>query len=429
MLVPQSTDSRFVLEDAAAARLAEEFGTPLYVIGETHLRERVREYVQACRSVDGLTDVAFASKANSTLAVLKIAVDEGALLDVASEGELRAALLAGVPASRCHLHGNNKAESEIRFAVQSGIGQIVADNFEELEVLASVAQGTEVMLRLAPGVDPVTHAKMSTGQADTKFGFNISDGSARKALARSLELGLNVVGVHCHVGSQLLDPTAQISGGDTIAEFAAQMRSELGWEARFVNVGGGLGITYLPGDKPLPVTEYCRRIIEAVRSRLEPLGMRPRIIQEPGRAMVGESGVTLYRVGSVKTVPTLGGTRTYAAVDGGLADNPRPALYGSRYEVRAVAPRSPGLAKFTVSGRHCETDRLFEDVDLPSDLARGDLLQVLCTGAYGSSMASNYNRYRRPGTVLVRGDGSFTEVQRPETWDEMFARESLPGDL
>src|SRR5579871_2905661 len=234
------TDTRFRLGEARAKELAEAYGTPLYVLDEGHFRARIKRYRAAAEAAHPNSEITFACKANSTLALLKIADSEGCEIDVASEGELRAALRAGVPASRCHLHGNNKQEGELRFAIDSGIGQIVADHFTELETLATMLEGdkTKVVLRLAPGVDPVTHAKISTGQADTKFGFNIADGSAEAATVRCLELGLPLIGFHCHVGSQLLDPEAQRAGGEHLAAFAGRMLKEHGFKTEHLNVGG-----------------------------------------------------------------------------------------------------------------------------------------------------------------------------------------------
>lgn len=425
-------DSRFALSADQAEALATAFGTPLYVLDEAHFRARVRSYLAAFRAVWPKAELTYASKANSTLALLAIAHQEGCLIDVASEGEFRAALAAGVPANRCHLHGNNKTRGEIRFAFEQGINQIVVDNFTEIETLIEEAQALkcpDLVIRLAPGVDPITNAKISTGQADTKFGFNITDGSGEKALLRLLEAGLPVVGFHCHVGSQLLDPKAQISGGEIVAAFAVEMKSRHGFEAKVLNVGGGMGIRYKEDDRPMPVEDYCRQIADAVAGALKGSGLTPTLTQEPGRSLVGESGVTLYRVGVRKTVPSQAkGQRTYLAVDGGLSDNPRPALYGSKYPIRAFREATE-TAEFTISGKHCETDKLFEDVRLPVDIAPGELIQVLCTGAYNSAMASNYNRYQRPGAVLIRQDGSFAQVQRPETWDELLQRETVPADL
>ncbi len=448
--------------------LSQVYGTPLYVVGEEHFRARIRRYLQAFQAAYPKSELTFASKANSALALLAIAHEEGCLIDVASEGELRAALRAGVPPQRCHLHGNNKTRQELHFAIDQGISQIVVDHFGEIETiqelvgsLAEAARGRcpGLVLRLAPGVDPVTHHKISTGQADTKFGFNITDGSAEKATLRCLELGLPLVGFHCHVGSQLLDPEAQISGGELIAQFAVLMKERHGFEAKFLNVGGGLGVRYTDEDRPMEVEEYCGRIGQAVQRALEGSGLSPALTQEPGRSLIAESGVTLYEVGVLKSVP-VGETarRLYVCVDGGMSDNPRPALYGSRYTVERVArgahheplpagaaaigAEKPGLAAsapttvlggvpepmqtVTVSGRHCETDKLFVDISLPADLAIGDLIQVLCTGAYNASMASNYNRYPRPAMVLLREAGQHALIQRRDTWDEMFAREQVP---
>jgi diaminopimelate decarboxylase len=431
-------DTRFRLDETVALDLAKSYGTPLYVVDEAHFRNRIRTYLSAFRTAYANSEISFASKANSTMALVKIAYQEGCSIDVASEGELRVALAAGVPGNKCHLHGNNKQVEEIEFALANGIGHIVADNFDELDLLNRILspeqrKDTKIVLRLAPGVDPVTHAKISTGQADTKFGFNIVDGSAEKATKKCLDFGLNLFGFHCHVGSQLLDPEAQRSGGELIAKLAVEMKAKVGYSASYLNVGGGLGVLYTEGDQPMGMNDYCRLVVQAITSTLAGSGIDPVLGQEPGRSLVGESGVTLYRVGVIKTVPSKAlGHRTYVAVDGGLSDNPRPVMYGSKYTVERVSPNlSKGIPakSMTVSGKHCETDKLFEEIPLPADLKVGDLIQVLCTGAYNSSMASNYNRYRRPATALLREDGSHTLIQRRDSWEEMIAREILPTDL
>jgi diaminopimelate decarboxylase len=453
MVSPPRQDTRFRVSEDLARQLVDSYGTPLYVIDEGHFRRRIRRYLKAFRSCYDKSELTFASKANSTLAVLAIAHAEGCLIDVASEGELRAAIAAGVPAARCHLHGNNKQREEIEYALEHGVSEIVVDNFAEIEILGELTGmlgQTKLVFRLAPGVDPKTHAKISTGQADTKFGFNIADGSAERALVRALELGLPVVGFHCHVGSQLLDPEAQRGGGELIARFAVQMLERHGFETKVLNVGGGLAARYLETDEPMEVEEYCRLVVQAVVDVLKARGLEPTLMQEPGRSLVAESGITLYRVGNVKTVPSKEvGQRTYVSVDGGLSDNPRPALYGAAYQVERVARGNgesvggassarekreqalalPNDALVTVCGKHCETDNLFRDVMLPRDLAAGDILQVLTTGAYNASMANNYNRYARPATVLVRESGEQVLVQRRDTWEEMFAREMVPEGL
>jgi len=431
-------DTRFRLTETVALDLAKSYGTPLYVVDETHFRQRIQTYLTAFRTAYPRSEISYASKANSTLALVKMAYQEGCTIDVASEGEFRVALAAGVPGNKCHLHGNNKQIEELQFALANDIGHIVADSFEEIEMLNDIVtpeqrKSTKIVLRLAPGVDPVTHAKISTGQADTKFGFNIADGSAEKAAARCLELALNLYGFHCHVGSQLLDPEAQRSGGELIAKFAVDIKEKHGYTVQYLNVGGGLGVAYTSGDQPMGMAEYCRLIVQAVVSALEGSGIDPILGQEPGRSLTAESGVTLYRVGVMKTVPSKAlGQRTYVGVDGGLSDNPRPALYGSKYTVERVVPATSADSEtknMTVSGKHCETDKLFDETPLPADLKVGDLIQVLCTGAYNSSMASNYNRYPRPATALIRKDGTHTLIQRRDSWEEMLAREIVPTDL
>lgn len=436
MTVAPLQETRFRLSEQQAQELAQAYGTPLYVVDEGHFRERIQLYYQGFRAASPTGELSFATKANSTVALIKIAFQEGCSIDVASEGEFRTALAAGVPAKACHLHGNNKQESEILHAIEQGIGMIVLDNFEEIELVGKLKAELEksevkLVIRLAPGVDPVTHAKISTGQADTKFGFNITDGSGEQATKRCLELGLPLIGYHCHVGSQLLDPEAQISGGELLAKHAVEMKNRHGFETTYLNVGGGLGVMYTDKDRPMSHADYCREIVEAIKKALEGSGLNPKLGQEPGRSLVAESGVTLYRVGVVKTVPAKErGTRTYVSVDGGLSDNPRPALYGSKYTVERVSPaQTEETGLFTVSGKHCETDKLFEDVSLPTDLKAGDLLQVLCTGAYNSSMASNYNRYPRPATALIRKDGTHSLIQRRDTYEEMLAREIVPDGL
>lgn len=417
-------DDRFVLDDSSAVGLSEQFGTPLYVVSEAAFRSRLRRYREAFAAAYSATRLSYASKANSILMILRIAHEEGYDIDVASEGELRAALLAGIPASHCHLHGNAKTERELDFALEQGIGEILVDNFRELDRLRVRNLGsTKLMLRLAPGVDPKTHQAIRTGQADTKFGFSIADGSAERAVDFCLSHKLPLHGFHCHVGSQLLDPDAQRAGGAQIAAFAVAMEGKSGFTATLLNVGGGLGVRYLPEQQSMPVEEYCQLIVDAVGGSLG--DRHPTLAQEPGRSVIAEAGVTLYRVEVVKDVSTTKGPKRYVVVDGGLSDNPRSAMYEAKYEVRAIASGETSLA--TVSGKHCETDTLFSDVHLPTNLAEGDLIQVLCTGAYNASMASNYNRFPRPACVLLGLDGQAKVIQRRETWDQMFSSQVLPG--
>jgi len=448
MFTGPGKDTRFRLSETQSKALAEAYGTPLYVVDETLFRVRIREYKAAFASAYPDSEITYAAKANSTLAVLKIAYDEGCTIDVASEGELRAALLAGVPAGACHLHGNNKQRHELEFAISQGVAHIVVDNFSEIDTIQEILktqpnENPRLVLRLAPGVDPKTHAKISTGQADTKFGFNIADGSAEEAVKACLEKKLNLYGVHCHVGSQLVDPEAQRSGGELITAFAAKMKSIQDWSARYINVGGGLGVRYTQEDKPMGLEDYCRLVVFSVQSALDGSELKPKLAQEPGRSLIAEAGVTLYTVGVRKTVPIgPGQTRTYLCVDGGLSDNPRPALYGAVYDVELAARSDfdweyqtdgPGAASveplgdatYTINGKHCETDRLFPNVTLPASVKQGDLIQVLVTGAYNASMASNYNRYQRPAMAIIKCDGTHALIARRDTWEEMFAREII----
>jgi diaminopimelate decarboxylase len=426
--------------------LAATYGTPLYVVDEASIRDRARRYRAAFAAAWPRTELAFASKANSTLAILKIVHQEGLTIDVASLGELAAAVAAGIPPGDCHYHGNFKKREDLITALTAGIGMVVIDNFEEIQHLATLdRRDTKFAIRLSPGVDPHTHQKISTGQADSKFGFNIADGSAEEALRACRAAGIDPIGFHCHVGSQLLDPEAQRAGGEQLARFAVEMHQRLGYRVSYLNIGGGLGVRYRSDDAPMAVEEYCRLVTAAVIEPLIEGGFDTSdlvLAQEPGRALVAEAGVTLYTVGSVKRTPV----RTFVAVDGGLSDNPRPALYQSPYEVELVrgddrdqwdvSVDGPGAAfgvplpaKVTISGRHCETDELFRDVDLPGDVRSDDLIQVLTTGAYNASMASNYNRFTRPATALRRQSGATQLIQRREMVEETFARESLPEDL
>jgi diaminopimelate decarboxylase len=432
------------LTETLARELCEQFGTPLYVVDERSIRDRIRQYHNALDRTYSKTELSFACKANSTLAILKIANQEGATIDVASEGELRAARKAGVPASKCHLHGNNKKREELKFALDQGVSHVAIDHFCEIDLIAELCEDrladlsvlpyqTSYFLRLAPGVDPKTHERISTGQSDTKFGFNIADGSAEKALLRCIELSIPVDGIHCHVGSQLMDEEAQLAAGVFLSEFAVDMKAKHGFITNRIIVGGGLGAKYLDSDEPLGIRDYCQRVIGGMLPVLKQAGLDPIIGMEPGRSIIAEAGVTLYTIGVIKTVPiSEGKTRTYVAVDGGLSDNPRPAMYEAKYAIQGIgleAQTSVKTQTVTICGKHCETDTLFPDVELPDDIAPGDLIQVLTTGAYNSTMASNYNRYPRPATVLIRHNGAYEQIVRRDSWEEMFNKETVPGDL
>jgi diaminopimelate decarboxylase len=392
--------------------LAEEFGTPLFVYDEEHLRQACREAVGAWG--DG---VAYATKAFLCKAMARLAHEEGLHLDVASGGELHVALSAGVPADRLVLHGNNKSTEELAAALEQRVGRIVVDSFDEvarlgglLEVSPPSTERPRVLVRVTPGVEAHTHEFVRTGQEDSKFGFSVSSGAATEAVA-ALELlpGVELVGVHAHIGSQVFDASSFEQAAEVLGSFFAPLGlPEL-------VVGGGLGVPYVNGERAPSQREWA----EATLSACAKAGVAPstRISAEPGRSIVARAGITLYSVGTVKHLP---GIRTYVSVDGGMSDNPRPVLYGSGYE--AFLPRSTGVARprpVRVVGKHCESgDLVVPDAYVPDDLEVGDVLATPVTGAYGYSMASNYNKVPRPAVVFVK-DGTARVVVRRETFDDL----------
>jgi diaminopimelate decarboxylase len=408
--------------------LAREFGTPLYVMDEAAIRRNAREYLAAFRACYPKVAVSFAGKAFLCKGICPLIEQEGLHLDVASGGELYTALQAGFPAARITLHGNNKHPDELRMALEARVGHVVVDNFLELDLLTDLTRGLAepqpVLLRVAPGIDPHTHKRISTGQVDTKFGFDVSSGAALTAVSRALEIpGLRVQGLHCHVGSQLHDTECHEASVAIMVDLLAQAKREFGREFPELNIGGGLGIRYLSGHRPPTLAEFAEAVTGVLKRKLDEGGLaHPTLLQEPGRFLVGEAGVTLYTVGATKEIP---GIRTYVAVDGGLSDNPRPALYEARYEaIVANKANRPHDRVYTVSGKHCETDLLFPDISLAA-LEPGDLLAVQSTGAYNYVMASNYNRFRRPAVVLVN-DGRADLLVRRESYEDLVRNDVIP---
>ena len=405
--------------------LAAEHGTPLWVLDREELVGRMRAYREAFGPD---VSVVYAAKALCLTGVLQLAAREGLHVDVASGGELRTAEAAGVPMDRVVFHGNNKSVEELEQAARLGVGRVVVDSFSELDRLGQVAARTghtfRVQLRVTPGVDTDTHAHIRTGHDDSKFGFTLSAGLADQAVDRALALsGVELAGLHSHVGSQILAGDAFESAVTAMVELLVRMRLRHDAELPELNLGGGLGIAYLRDDLPVPIAEYARRLLAAVDAECASLGVpRPRLSVEPGRSIVGPAGVTLYRVGTVKDIP---GVNTYVAVDGGMSDNPRPALYGARYEFVPAGSGKPvgELRDVAIAGKHCETgDVLARDVALPVDLAEGELLAVAATGAYNQSMASNYNRLPRAAMVLV-GDGRADPLLRRESLDDVLSHD------
>jgi diaminopimelate decarboxylase len=380
--------------------LAEEFGTPAYVYAEDDIRQRAREYMDAFRRRTDRFEVIYASKAFPSTAAYRLLAEEGLSCDVASGGELFLALRGGFAPEKIYMHGNNKSVAEIEYAVASGVGTIVADSFHELELLERLAPGQRVMLRVTPGIKPDTHAYISTGQEDSKFGFGVADVPRAVAAIDRLEL----VGLHAHIGSQVfqLDPYEKLG----------EVLSGLG-DYPLLNLGGGLGIAYTADQEPPSIDDYVESLLRGA-----PDGVT--VLCEPGRSLVGNAGVTMYRVGSIKEIA---GVRTYVAVDGGMSDNLRPMLYGARYEAQ-IADRFGGSSLCTVAGKHCESsDILVHDV-LLDDPRPGDVLVTPATGAYGHAMANNYNAITRPPVIFCR-DGDARVVVRRETFDDLAARDRV----
>lgn len=409
--------------------LKAEYGTPLYILDEQLVRQRCREYMDAFKASGLGFQVAYASKAFSVMAMVRLADEEGLSLDVVSDGELYTALQAGFPAERIHFHGNNKTSEEIEMAIDAGIGCFVVDNLVELNLLQSIASRKEVkvniLLRVTPGVEAHTHEYITTGQTDSKFGFDIGNGSAYEAVkAAASKKNLVLLGVHSHIGSQIFETDGFQLAVERVASFARSVKEGLEVDFRVVNLGGGFGIRYVEGDTPLHVSEYVAAITVAVKTHFAGIyNALPEIWVEPGRSIVGDAGTTLYTVGTNKDIP---GVRKYVAVDGGMTDNPRPALYQSKYEA-LLANRANEEATETVSiaGKCCESgDMLIWDVELP-EAESGDLLAVACTGAYNYSMASNYNRLRRPALVFVQNGHSDLVVRR-ESYNDLIANDIVP---
>ncbi len=419
--------------------LAAQHGTPAYVLDEADFRTRARAYRTAFdtafREVGTRVDVYYAGKALLTVAVARWAREEGLGVDTASGGELAVALRAGVPSEAIGLHGNNKSDGEILTALDAGVGRIIVDSLVEVERVAALAASrgvvAPVMVRVTTGVHAGGHEYISTAHEDQKFGLSVApgpDGGDAPAMQALLAVvarpELHLLGIHSHIGSQILDPAGFEAAARVVLRLRAELAERTGVLVEEVDLGGGYGIAYLPGDVPLDPGRIAKDVAGAVAAVCAELGTRlPRISIEPGRAIVGPAGLTLYTVGTVKPVALDDGrVRTYVSVDGGMSDNIRPALYGAAYHAEVVSRASaaePVLAR--VVGKHCESgDIVVQEVMLPGDVRAGDLLAVAATGAYGRSMASNYNLLTRPPVVAV-ADGASRLLVRRETVDDLLA--------
>ena len=419
-----------------AVDLAKNFGTPLYVFDEKYIRDMMRVYRDTIeKEYGGNGLVLYASKAFSCMAIYRIAAQENIGVDVVSGGELYTAIKAGFPAEKIYMHGNNKLLRELEFAVDAGVGTIVVDSYDEADMLDDIAKakGVEqnVLIRINPGVEAHTHAFVQTARTDSKFGFSISDGTAEKMSAYILKKKyLNLKGYHCHIGSQIFEKQSFVLAAQKAMDFMAMIKSDLGFEADTLNIGGGFGIWYTDDDAKISVdgyAAYLEALISAVKEKSSELGLKqPYLLIEPGRSIVGEAGITLYTVGAIKDIP---GIKKYVAIDGGMFDNPRYALYQSKYTVLLANHADEACTeKVTVAGKCCESgDLIAVDVPLP-EAERGDIAAVLSTGAYNYSMASNYNRNFIPPAILVHG-GKAEYIVKPQTYDDLVRNDVVPDYL
>jgi diaminopimelate decarboxylase len=414
--------SELTIGGVAASQLAERFGTPLYVYDEAELRRRARAYLRGLESYPRASRAVYACKANATVEVIRVLADEGLGADVASKGELAAALRAGVEPALIVVHGNNKSRADLGSAIAVGAGLIVADHRQELEQIDQLAAEAgcvqRVLVRVTPGIEADTHHKIMTGHHGSKFGFSAPDALDALDLAGTL-LHVQPAGLHVHLGSQINQLSTYHRAVDWLVELIEQ--HGLG-ELEVLDLGGGLGVAYAEGDVELEIETAVEGVCAHLTDRLIAHGLpMPELLLEPGRSIVGPAGTTLYTVGSIKQS---GDGTIYAAVDGGMSDNPRPALYGARYEaVLCDRPEAERIVSYAIAGKHCESgDVLIERVDLP-ELHPGDLLAVPVTGAYAASMASSYNLLPRPAAVMVAA-GEARLAQRRESVDDLLARDA-----
>lgn len=405
--------------------LAEKYGTPLYLMDESKIREHAREYREALKEFFPEGSVPeFASKAFSVKRIYEIMAEEKIDIDVVSAGELYTAMQAGYPMQNCFFHGNNKTDSDIEFAIKNGVGFFVADNTEELYAISRIAKENgitqKLLLRVSPGIDPHTHKKISTGSVESKFGIAIETGQALEAVKLALELdSVELIGFHCHIGSQIFETEPFCTAAEIMLKFIKDVSQSLGYTASMLNLGGGFGVRYVETDPVICYRDKIKELSDMISAYCAENGMEVPIIHlEPGRSLVADAGMTLYSVGSVKEIT---GYKNYVSIDGGMTDNPRYTLYESEYTV-INASKASAAADYTatIAGRCCESgDLIQENVSIAKPL-RGDIIAVLTTGAYNYSMASNYNRVPRPPVVMLNENGSYIAVRR-ETYEVLVA--------
>ena len=416
-----NTAGHFTVAGIDTVGLAKEYGTPLYVFDEDKMRSMCEKYTESAARYFKKAKILFASKALSFKEIYRIADSEGLCADTVSSGEIYTALAAGFPPEKIHFHGNNKTVADLEYAVKSGVGVIIADNLAELddldEICAAESKTASVVLRVTPGIDPHTHVKISTGKVDSKFGSAIETGQALEAVKYALaKKHISLIGIHCHVGSQSFDPQPFLDAADIMMRFLAEIREKTGATLSVLNLGGGFGVRYVPDQQNLDIDYMLREIAARVRNNCEIYGLEePELNFEPGRSIVAAAGVTLYTVGNIKTIP---GYKSYVSIDGGMADNPRYALYQAPYYT-LIANKADRDMDFVadIAGRCCESGDLIQEHTLLQTPEKGDILAVCVTGAYNYSMASNYNRLPRPALVIVGKNGTRLGIRRESLED------------
>ena len=423
--IGRAADGGLLFAGQRVNALADRWGTPLYLMDEDRIRQNCRMYLSAFRESFGEDALPlYAGKAASFRQMYRIVAEEGLGIDAVSPGEIATALSAGYPAEKIYYHGDGKTDEDIRFALGQGVGCFVVDNGDELLALnaaaASLEKKQKVLLRITPGIDPHTYHAINTGAVDVKFGVPVETGQAMEFVRAALGMEhIEVAGLHCHVGSMVFDEDVFLRTIDLMVGFMADVRDELGFVFRELNVGGGYGVRYTDDDPMADIPARIGEVAARLRSRLAEAGLpAPRFLMEPGRSIVADAGMTVYTVCSVKRIP---GYKSYVITDGGMTDNPRFCLYGAQYTV-LHASRHGGLrAIFDLAGRCCESGDIIQPaISLPAATGRGDRVAVCTTGAYNYSMASNYNRFGRPPVVMLRGGESYLAVRR-ETVEDMLA--------
>lgn len=431
-----NSDGHLEIGGCDTVNLAEQYGTPLYVFDEDYIRTMMRTYKTTIENeYGGNGKVLYASKAFSCKAIYCIARQEGIGVDVVSGGELYTALSTQFPAKDIYLHGNNKTFEELNYAIKSGVGTIVVDSYREADLIDNICGQLgikqDVIIRINPGVEAHTHAYVQTATPDSKFGFAIANGTAAEITEYVLtKQNINLKGFHCHIGSQILEKQSFVLAAEKMMDFIADIKKSLGFEANVLNIGGGFGIYYTDEDPKLKQADYAaylKVLCQAIKIKAKEHALKlPYLLIEPGRSTIGEAGITLYTVGAIKEIPAI---KKYISIDGGMFDNPRYALYQSKYTVVAAGKMNEDCTqKVTIAGKCCESgDIIAVDVPLP-DVESGDVLAVLSTGAYNYSMASNYNRNFIPEAILVK-DGKAETIIKKQTYEDLVRNDVIPERL